>query len=227
MKWNTLLTAGAAAAIVAVAAVGGYFIDKMPADQAQLAMRTPTPMAPPAADIDKPALKSTTTASLPGVTGAVSVPQPPPGTNSTATTKTLSDRTMVSVSGTVMEKRGNTLTVKEASGPVEVVMREDTPRPREIARFTRTVDKIGIGLPITVYGRVRTTDDSTRIYADAVYDPSTRTLYKLNDKPIGDKPAEQLTSADLGAQYTPMGKLTTAKVTTSKVRVTKASTIED
>lgn len=225
MKRNSLLTAGAAVAIVAVAAVGGYFIDKLPADQAQLALQTPTPAATPAPEV-KPAAKPTTMASR-GVTGATSVPQPPPKSASPAMTTALPDRAMVAVSGTVMDKKGNTLTVKESSGPVEVVLREDTPRPREVARFTRTVDKIGIGLPVTVYGRVRTTDESTKIYADAVYDPSTRTLYKLNDKPIGDKPAEKLTSADLRAQYTPMAKLTTAKVTTSKVTVTKASTIED
>lgn len=223
MKRNSLLTAGAAVAIVAVAAVGGYFIDKMPADQAQLAMQTPAP-ATSMGDAMIPAKKPMTTAALPGVTGAVSVPQPPPGTRSQAMTDTLPDRAMVAVSGTVTDKKGNTLTVKEGSGSVRVVVREDMPRPREITRVTRTVDKIGVGLPVTVYGQVRTTDDETKVYADAVYDPSTRTLYKLNDKPIGNKPAEQLTSADLSAQYTPMGKLTATKTATAKVTVTKTTT---
>lgn len=223
MKRTTLLTAGAAVAIVAAAAVGGYFVDKMPADQAQLAMQTPAPAMVPTDEAASSTTRSATTAALPGVTGAVSVPQPPPGTTP-GMAGGLPDRTMVAVSGTVMDKKGNTLTVKEISGPVQVVVREDMPRPREISSFTRTVDKIGVGLPVTVYGRVRTTDEETKIYADAVYDPSTRTLYKLNDKRIGDKPDEQLTSADLSARYTPLGKLTGARAATAKVTVTSTTT---
>ena len=50
---------------------------------------------------------------------------------------------------------------------------------------------------------------------------------KLNDKPVGDKPAAQLTTADLNAQYAPMSKLTVAKVGTPKITVTKTSIIKD
>lgn len=66
---------------------------------------------------------------------------------------------------------------------------------------------------------MRSSDGDTKVYADAMYDPSIRTLYKLNDKPVGDKPAAQLTTAGLNAQYAPMSKLTVAKVGT-KVMVT-------
>ena len=224
MNRTALFAASAAVAIVAVAAAGGYIVDKLPADQARLAMQTPAPTTNP--DAMKPALQTATTAPH-GVTGAVSVAQPPPSTaNSPAMTSAVSDRAMVALSGTVTHKKGNILTVKEGTRVMQVVVSEDIPRPREMSSFTRTVDKIGVGQPVTVYGRVRSGDGDTKIYADAIYDPSIRTLYKMNDKPVGDKPAAQLTTADLNAQYTPMNKLTMAKVGT-KVTVTKTSTLED
>ncbi len=225
MNRTTLLAASATVAIVAVAVAGGYLVDKLPADQARLAMQTPAPASNP--DALKPALETATTAPH-GVTGAVSVARPPPSTaTSPVLTGTLPDRAMVALSGTVTHKKGNTLTVKDGARVTQVVVSEDIPRPREMSGFTRTVDKIGVGQPVTIYGRVRSGDGDTKVYADAIYDPSIRTLYKLNDKPVGDKPAAQLTTADLNAQYAPMSKLTVAKVGTPKITVTKTSIIKD
>lgn len=222
MKKSSLLTAGAAVAIVGVAVVGGYFVDRLPADQAELAMRMPTPEgAAPAAAPAKADLKTTTTASR-GVTGAVSVPQPPPKTTSSAGLNTTApDGALVAITGTVTDKKGNTLMLKEPAGSVRVVMREDTPRPREVSNYVSTADKIGIGAPVTVYGKLRTDEDMPKVYADAVYDPATKKLYALNERVTGNKTAQQLTTAEITSRYTPVGSMKASRIAVSKTSDTK------
>ncbi|MHB1206961.1 MAG: OB-fold nucleic acid binding domain-containing protein [Rhodospirillaceae bacterium] len=210
MKRNSLLTAGAALAIAGAAVVGGYFIDRMPSQSVEVATTTePHSVMVPPPTAAKHAAKPTSVAT-------VTAPSVLPSKPATAPllSDTVADKALVALSGTVTDKKGNTLTLNEASGPVRVVMREDVPRPRDTVRVTRTVDKIDVGAPVTVYGRLRTTDpDMPKLYADAVYDPATKTLYQLNS----DRSAQELTSAQITSRYTPVGKTKTAKVSMDKV----------
>lgn len=225
MKRNSLLTAGAALAIAGAAVVGGYFIDRMPSQSVEVATTTTSPqsvMVPPptvAKHSAKPTSVATVTAPSTPASKPTSKPAPAPSLSDT-----VADKTLVALSGTVTEKKGNTLTLNEASGPVHVVMREDVPRPREAVTTVRAVDKIGVGAPVTVYGRLRTNDPSMpKLYADAVYDPATKTLYQLNS----DRPAGELTSADITSRYTPVGKVKTANLSMNKVsKITTKITTE-
>jgi hypothetical protein len=210
MKRNSLLTAGAALTIAAAAVVGGYFVDRMPSTSTDVAEMSPphsVTVPPPVAMKHTAKPTSVAVATLPTPTIKPAAPAP-------LLSDSVADNAMVALSGTVTDKKGNTLTLNEASGPVRVVMREDMPRPRDAVMTTRAVDKIDVGAPVTVYGKLRTNDPSMpKLYADAVYDPATKTLYQLN----GDRPAEQLTSADIASRYTPVGKVRTFRLSMDKV----------
>jgi hypothetical protein len=213
MKRNSLLTAGAALTIAAAAVVGGYFVDRMPTRSVELAE-----MGPPHSVTVPPPVAMKHTAK-PSTVAVVATPAPALQPASPALLReTFADGALVAVSGTITDKKGNVLTLKEASGPVRVVMREDVPRPRDMTRdmtaAVRAMDKMDVGAPVTVYGKLRTNEPGvTKLYADAVYDPATKTLYQLN----GDRPAAELTSAAITARYMPVGKAHTAKVTMTKL----------
>ena len=211
MKRSSLLTAGAALTIAAAAVVGGYFVDHKSSQPVELAaMGPPHSVTVPPPTVAKNAAKPTSVATV-TAPAPTTMSKPTPA----ATLRdSVADKTLVALSGTVSDRKGNMLTLNEASGPVRVVMREDVPRPREMVTTARAVDKIDIGAPVTVYGRLRTNDpEMLKLYADAVYDPATKTLYQLN----GDRPAEKLTSADITSRYTPVGKVQASRVSMSKV----------
>ena len=223
MKNNSLIVATAVVVIAGTAAIGGYIIDRQ-STQTQMAS-TETWAPPHSVTVPPPgkmAMKSTTTVARPAPAAATASAMPSMSTTpaqSNATLRGQADRSLVALNGTVMDKKGDVLMLKEASGPVRVVVQEDAPSPRDIVRPVRAMDKIEIGAPVTVYGKLRTNESMPKIYADAIYTPGTKTLYQLN----GDKPAEELTSAEITSRYTPVGSLKAAKITVHKTTATTAT----
>ena len=208
MNRNSLLTVGAALTIAGAAVVGGYFVDRKPTNQA---VEFASLSAPHSVTVPPPGVKSTAQVKSLATTSVATVTAPAAQPAKTPLLRdTVADNTLVAMSGMVTDKKGGVLTVQEASGPVRVVMREDVLRPRDMAvGVARATDKIDIGTSVTVYGKLRTNDETPKLYADAVYDPATKTLYQIN----GDRPA-----VDLGAaRYAPVGNVQAPRVSMNKI----------
>ena len=206
---NALLTTSAALLIAGAAVVGGYYVDRHSTLTTTAVDETYAP--PQSVTVAPPkTAKSTTMASR---TAPETATAPATEVQREPMREMAIDNAMIALSGTITEKKGSVLMMKDgASSEVRVVVREDMPRPSD-RRAVSAVDKVQIGDTVTIYGKLRTNEDMPKVYAEAIYDSATKTLYHVN----GDRPAKELTSAEITSRYTPVKSVQTAKITTTKV----------
>ncbi len=203
---TALLTTGAALLIAGAAVVGGNYVDRHTMQTASIESENYAPphsvtVPPPKVAVMTPRLGSTQTVTT----------TTPTTTERQIASEPVMDKSLVALKGTITEKKGNVLMIKDASGPVRVVVREDMPRALDTARAVSAMDKVEVGDAVTIYGMLRTNEDMPKVYAAAIYTPATKTLYHVN----GDRPATQLTSSEITARYTPVSSVHVTRVTTT------------
>ena len=201
---TALLTTGAALLIAGAAVIGGTYVDRHSTQTASIESENFGPpqsvtVPPPKVAVMTPRATSTETVTMTTPAQREIIREP------------VMDKSLVALKGTITDKKGNVLTMKDASGPVRVVVREDMPRALDTVRAISAMDKIEIGDAVTIYGTLRTNEDMPKVYAEAIYTPATKTLYHVN----GDRPAAQLTSSEITSRYTPVSSVHATRITTT------------
>jgi hypothetical protein len=203
---TALLTTGAALLIAGAAVIGGTYVDRHSMQTASMESENFGPphsvtVPPPKVAVLTPRTTTTqtVTTTTPGATQREIMREP------------VMDKSLVALKGTVTDKKGNVLMIKDASGPVRVVVREDLPRALDTVRAVSAMDKVEVGDAVTIYGTLRTNEDMPKVYAEAIYTPATKTLYHVN----GDRPATQLTSSEITSRYTPVNSVHATRITTT------------